>query len=125
MGNKISEKKYNKFVDSFDVDFGEFGIIELRFGHKALKKAERLLKRPMTQLITENLSTEEIEKLLMCAMSHKKDMKLCEIETMLDCFPTMYAVEPLTKAFESAIGVEEKEEDEEIKESIENEEEKN
>lgn len=86
-------------------------IYELRFGHKALKKAEKLLKRPLLKLVSENMSLEEIETLFICAISHKVNLSKEQASDLLDGYNTMYLIEAITKAFMGALGTNQEEVD--------------
>lgn len=115
MENKEMENKdvkYSKYVESVILDLDDKGLFELKFDHIALEMAEKILNRPLTKLIGDNLSTNEIRVLFKCAISHKENLNYDQIKEILRPFSVMYVAGEITKAFEIGLGKDETEEDE-------------
>lgn len=83
---------------------------ELFLGHKALKRLSALLGKPLAELDTEKFSSEEIEKVMYCLMlkdakEHGEDLKLEQMEDLLDMVKFGEVISKMSEAFEVGFGV--------------------
>lgn len=77
---------------------------KLRFGHKALKEIESRFGS-LDKLEESNFSFEELEILFYCGLrGEDKELKLEDMEDLLDCAPMSVLSEALGQAMEYAIG---------------------
>lgn len=80
----------------------------VRFGHKALKQLGVLTGRKMAQLDEEDFDMADLEKVMYCglladAKAHNEDLKLEDMEDLLDLASTFNdIVEVMNKALEQA-----------------------
>ena len=69
------------------VEFELDKVRNIRFGHKQIKKAEKLTGKKFTKLMSEEegIGTEDIEKLLFAGLSHEdKELTLDKVTDLLD-----------------------------------------
>jgi hypothetical protein len=89
---------------------------ELRYGYKALKTMVAMIGKDFEEIVdadTFNLRDtedfESIEKIICCgllsdARKHGEELKLEQIEDLLDLQPMSYILEKMTEAFTAAFG---------------------
>lgn len=83
---------------------------ELRFGYKAIKTLVAMTGKDVENIIgSEEMNLEDIEKVIYCgiladARKNGEDLKLEDMEDLLDLKPLQYTLEKMTEAFASAFG---------------------
>ena len=80
---------------------------EIRFGHKALKKVEKMLEKPIMQLNMANIDSRQLEILFLCGLNDP-ELTLEDVEEMLDMAPYNELFDKLGAAMEAAFGAGEK-----------------
>lgn len=82
---------------------------ELRFGHKALKTMLKLTGKKLEEMDMDNFDLEELEKIMYCglvsdAKTNGEDLKLADMEDLLDHAPFNVIMEKMQEAFAVAFG---------------------
>lgn len=78
---------------------------ELRFGHKALKKMLALTGMTLQTMDINNFDFETIEKVMFCGLlADDKDLKLEDMEDLLDEAPLGVIIDKMTEALDKAFG---------------------
>ena len=80
---------------------------QLRFGHKALKKVETMLKKPVQAIDTATMSSSDLEVLLLCGLNDP-ELQLKDMEDLMDMAPYMDLYDALGNALKKAFGFSEK-----------------
>lgn len=78
---------------------------ELRFGHKACKLINKMLRKPLEKIDLAELDPEMKEKILYCGLlADDKDLKMDDMEDILDNISQGELLLKLVKAIELAYG---------------------
>lgn len=83
---------------------------ELRYGYKAIKTLVAMMGKDIENIVgSDEMNLEDIEKVIYCgllsdARKNGEDLKLEDMEDLLDLKPLQYTLEKMTEAFTAAFG---------------------
>ncbi|MEC0266706.1 hypothetical protein [Paenibacillus anseongense] len=77
----------------------------LRYGHKALKKLSEMTGMRMEEMIDGEIDAAKMETIIYCGLlSDDKDLKLDQMEDLLDKVSPKYYMDKMTSAISAAFG---------------------
>lgn len=77
---------------------------ELRFGHKAMKKIESILGKPLMKLDMNELTSEQLETLYVCGLNDDS-VSSENITDIMDVVPYNVLIQKLTEAVMASFGL--------------------